>query len=1170
MELTDVERLRSIKSFPSLVKYLRDDLGWPVDSDDFDELTYDYEPAELGLDAKAAVKIKEIKQLRPLTTDQPFGIFFINFDPKRLPVVVLRRILRALVLKKRTSADRASQAAWKQNDLLFISSYGETHDRAISFAHFREDEYQPGDLPTLRVLGWDGRDTVLHLDHAHKTLQQKLKWPKDEKDADSWRRGWSSAFTNRHREVITTSKALATRLAELARDIRNRVNAVLEVESDKGPIRKLHTAFKQALIHDLTEDDFADMYAQTIAYGLLTARVSRPAGLVAENIIDMTPVTNPFLQELLETFLHVGGRKRKKNAAVDFDELGVTEVVEVLRHANMEAILRDFGDRNPQEDPVIHFYEDFLKEYDSKKRTSRGVFYTPRPVVSFIVRSVHELLQTEFGLEDGLADTTTWGEMAARNPDLKIPDGARPDDPFVCILDPATGTATFLVEVIEVIYRTLRDKWMAQGKGIEQVRELWNAYVPKHLLPRLYGYELMMAPYAIAHMKIGLILSATGYRFASKERVRVYLTNALEPAQDFSDRFEFDVPALAHEAQAVNDVKRRQRFTVVIGNPPYSLMSANLGETQRFLIEPYRFVDGTKIKERGALQLEKNLQDDYVKFIRLGQSQCEAVPLSVLCMVTNHSYVENPTLRGMRRSLMSTFHSIKVLDLHGNSKRKEVCPLPEQDQNAFDIQQGVAIGVFAKGCGSSSFGVHYGELWGSRENKYRTLQSKSIQSLSSTAIYPNSPLYLFVAQDEKIKKEFDSGFSLDGIFSLYSTGIATARDSLTIHFNVAELRSVVETLPHLSAEEARSQFSLGPDTNDWKIELAQRDLIKTEISEKYTASILYRPFDCRSTYYTGQPRGFLCNPRRPVMQHLLAGKNMALCVAKAVEGGRGFSHVFVTKTLSDHHCVSLKEVNYILPLFAYPLEGMQHDAQTRLWEQANVSGPARPNANFTNDFLTILTQNLNARIKLDAEDTSEAVNARHIFGFIYAILFSKSYRTRYAEFLKKEFARIPFTSSFDLFCTLSRLGGELVALHLVEVPIQLAVSARYDKSVAAWHYDVAKGSRLPFALTFKGSAEPIIEKVTWSRDTVWYDKKQTQGFCGVRDDVWNFQIGGYHVCEKWLKDRKGRVLTAEDIAHYHRIIIALHETIRIMKEIDEVIDQHGGWPGAFVTGAKDE
>ncbi len=326
-------------------------------------------------------------------------------------------------------------------------------------------------------------------------------------------------------------------------------------------------AFKEALVHDLTEDDFADMYAQTIAYGLLTARISRPAGLVADNISDMVPITNPFLKELLETFLDIGGRR----SHIDFDELGVNEVVALLNNpkTQMEAILRDFGDKNPQEDPVIHFYELFLKEYDAKKRMQRGVFYTPRPVVSFIVRSVDELLRTEFGLVDGLAAKTTWGEMAERFDDLKIPEGVTPDQAFVQVLDPATGTGTFLVEVIDLIYKTMTAKWEVEGHMPLELEQLWNDYVPEHLLPRLHGYELMMAPYAIAHMKIGLKLHETGYRFGSEERVRVYLTNTLEPAPDSEGQLPgVDwAPALAHEAQAVNAMKRVQRFTVVIGNP---------------------------------------------------------------------------------------------------------------------------------------------------------------------------------------------------------------------------------------------------------------------------------------------------------------------------------------------------------------------------------------------------------------------------------------------------------------------------------------------------------------------------------------------------------------------------------------------------------------------------
>lgn len=363
------DALRNIHTFPQLIKFLRDELDWPIESDDFEELTFDYTPEELGIDTASAAKIQEIKRLRPLSASQPWGIFFVKFEPKRLPVVALRRMLSRIVLKKRASANSADRAAWQADDLLFVSNYGEGTERQISFAHFSQNA-EKADLPTLKVLGWDNRDTVLHLDDVATLLHQKLAWPEDEKDAKRWRELWRSAFTLRHREVITTSKDLAVRLAELARAIRDRIQTVLAIETEKGPLTKLMRAFQQALIHDLSADDFADMYAQTIAYGLLSARVAHPAHDTADAVATHIPVTNPFLKELMETFLHLGGRKRRERGGdgIDFDELGVSEVVELLDAANMEAVVRDFGDRNRDEDPVIHFYELFLKEYDAKKR----------------------------------------------------------------------------------------------------------------------------------------------------------------------------------------------------------------------------------------------------------------------------------------------------------------------------------------------------------------------------------------------------------------------------------------------------------------------------------------------------------------------------------------------------------------------------------------------------------------------------------------------------------------------------------------------------------------------------------------------------------------------------------------------------------------------------------
>lgn len=478
--------LARIHRFDQLIRYLRDEMGWPIAGDNFEELTFDYTAEELGINAESAAKIQEIKRLRPLSVNQPWGIFFVKFEPKQLPIVALRRILSQVALKKRASANAADRAGWAADDLLFVSNYGQDGERKISFAHFARPNGRE-DLPTLKVLGWDNQDTPLHLDAIAKELTENLSWPQDESDADAWRKRWRNAFTLGHREVITTAERLSIRLAELASAIRHRIRSAIAIESPRGPLTRLMKAFQKSLIHDLDAEGFADMYAQTIAYGLLSSRIADPTKKTADDFAAHMR-TSPFLRELMQSFLTAGGRKGKSDGAgIDFDELGVADVVELLDGANMEAVLRDFGDRNRQEDPVIHFFEGFLQAYDRRIRKDRGVFYTPQPVVSYIVRSVHELLQTEFGLIDGLADTTTWGEMLKKHSGMKLPpltdepDEKRtisPNEPFVQILDPATGTATFLVEVIDVIHATLKAKWNKQRLTEDLQIKAWNDYVP--------------------------------------------------------------------------------------------------------------------------------------------------------------------------------------------------------------------------------------------------------------------------------------------------------------------------------------------------------------------------------------------------------------------------------------------------------------------------------------------------------------------------------------------------------------------------------------------------------------------------------------------------------------------------------------------------------------------
>lgn len=1123
------ETLRNIRTFPQLIKFLRDDLDWPIESDDFEELTFDYTPEELGIDSESAAKIQEIKRLRPLSSNQPWGIFFVKFEPKRLPVVALRRVLSRVVLKKRASANSAERAAWQADDLLFISNYGQGDERQISFAHFSTHE-EKAEFPTLMVLGWDSGNTALHLDDVADKLTTRLSWPQQGEDAEHWRERWRSAFTLRHREVITTSKALAERLADLAQSIRKRVNAVLKIESEKGELRKLHVAFREVLIHDLSEDDFADMYAQTIAYGLLTARVSRPSGLVADNLRDMVPVTNPFLKDLLDSFLAVGGRKGK----VDFDELGVSEVVQLLRDADMEAVLRDFGDRNPEEDPAIHFYELFLKEYDPKKRMQRGVFYTPRPVVSYIVRSVHELLQTEFGLEAGLASTITWGEMAKLHKDLKIPDGVAPESPFVQILDPATGTATFLVEVIDVIHRTLAAQWKQRRLTEAQQRTEWNQYVPKHLLPRIHGYELMMAPYAIAHMKIGLKLYETGYRFGSDERARIYLTNTLEPPSGEKKQREFEewAPALAHEAQAVNAIKRHQRFTVVIGNPPYSGISSNMSDEAQQLVDRYRYVNGEPLGERKVW-----LQNDYVKFLGFAHRTLLNTGVGCLGFITDNSYLDGPTFRGVRSNLLQDFFRLHVLNLHGSAKKMNEAPAAEADQNVFDITQAVAVLLSVRFPGQKHQ-FCTSDLFGTRQSKYERLFRLGVGSVAWTKLTPSAPFFQFVATNRDGEAEYQDFYSIKTAFPLQSVGIQTSRDDLAIDFTRRELAAKIRDFasPKASDAEIRDRYFPGKkvadypagDTRSWSLSKARKELSKVKNLEGEIVAIHYRPFDFR---YVFNSTLLVDWPRPEVSEQMYSGKNLGLCLLRRTENAREYDYFSVSRHTISNHQVSLKDGTYLSPLYLESggdREGMFGHVKDR-----------RPN--LSNSFLNVLAAKLQLAPKGE-HGLPAGITPEDIFHYAYAVFYSPGYRSRYAEFLKVDSPRLPLTGNQKMFRALARLGDDLVSIHLLESP-------RLDKSIT----------------TYTGPVNPEVEKISHVRDAVWLDKAATKGFQGVSESVWEFNIGGYQVSQKWLKDRKGRTLSKDDIASYQKIVVALSETIHLMSEIEKVISAYGGWPDAFKT-----
>ena len=987
------ESLARIRSFPQLVAYLRDELAWPIESDDFEELTFEYDPQEeLGIDPKNAAKIKHIKRLRPLVPGQPWGIFFVKFEPKRLPVVALRRILGRVGLKKRASANKSERQAWAADDLLFVSNYGEGEERRIAFAHFSKSR-DGHDLPTLKVLGWDNLDTPLHLDAVARELTDHLTWPDDEDDPDAWRERWRAAFTLRHREVISTSKQLSERLAELASAIRDRIRTALAIETETGQLTKLMKAFQTALVHDLDETGFADMYAQTIAYGLLSARITDPERRTADDLAAHMR-TNPFLKELMETFLHVGGRRGKAGGpGIDFDELGVSDVVELLDQTKMEKVVIDFGDRNPQEDPVIHFYEHFLAAFDKKQKVSRGVFYTPRPVVSYIVRSLDELLRSEFGLTDGLADTTTWGEMAKRYKELKIPEGTPLGQAFVQILDPATGTGTFLVEVMDLIHKTMVEKWKAQGHGEQKIQALWNEYVPKHLLPRLHGYELLMAPYAIAHLKIGLKLYETGYGFESDERARVYLTNALEPPGDGQLTLDF-LPALAHEAEAVNEIKRKQRFTAIIGNPPYAKSSSNRSDVAESLVSEYkRLVYG-----------ETNVQplsDDYVKFVAFA-FKVAAPHTAVVGLITNRSYLEGLIHRGMRFVLGRDCSRIQVIDLHGDSNVGERPPEGTANENIFDIQQGVAISLFLRSLPRQppvSLVLHR-HLWGTRQEKYGALAASELHT-GMGALPLSEPYWFFAPKDLGTQHEQVLWASVDSLFHVSGMGVKSRRDHFLLDKSKTSLRARMSKLARCGdAERLRDDLQV-KDNPQWSL-AAMRDLLQREGVDRRIFPIAYRPFDTRFVWYHREAieRG---DARWPVMKHVLS-EGLSLLTARQ-SANHDFTSVFVARGLSEMKTAESTRGSYVFPARKRADVGrFQAGDEVSNIRRATFGPPL-------------------ARRKPE-----------ELVGYIYAILHSPEYRRRYAGALRIEFPRIPTGCAWSLADELCRLGWELVALHLIESP----------------------------------------------------------------------------------------------------------------------------------------
>ena len=872
-------------------------------------------------------------------------------------------------------------------------------------------------------------------------------------------------FTQEHKEPIRSGEHLSKIMGGKAQRIRDNVKHFLSTQAESNvEITRIYETIKKLLVHDLSKDAFADMYAQTLVYGLFVARYhdTTPETFSRQEARDLVPASNPLLRHFFD---HIVGPNFDKRL-----EYIVNELCAVFSHANVQELMRQYfkndlwGNTHEGPDPVIHFYEDFLKEYDPELRKKLGAFYTPLPVVRFIVRSVDYLLEKDFGLAFGLADTAKSANGIHR----------------VQILDPAVGTGTFISAAIRIIYKRLLDRGQ-EGR--------WPTYVHRDLLPRLHGFELMMAPYTIAHLKLSMAFKETGFKYFNR-RLGIYLTNSLEQGSKQTDIFiGFGLAeSIAKESEEAAVIKNETPIMVVIGNPPYAGESSNASYKGNdvYKVEP----SGGKLQERNS----KWLNDDYVKFIRFAESMIEKTGEGIVAMITAHGYLDNPTFRGMRFHLMKTFNEIYVIDLHGNANKKEKSPDGSDDKNVFDIKQGVAIfiGVKRSDQKNNEIKIFRADCFGTRPSKFEFLDTNSLDSVKWNEVVPSAPNYEWVSRDEKIREAYIKGFSVNDLFPISSVGIVTARDGMSIQHTKADIETVVNDFQMLDAETLRLKYNLRKDTRDWKVYLAKEDVIKNYSDEKFVP-ISYRPFDTQWTFYTGNSKGFHCMPRGDTMRHLLNGNNIALVTARSNKNPET-DHFFVSRNITEAKLGESSTQSAIFPLYIY-----------------------------SRDESKIL--NLKKEIVAEIEKITGKVTPEDIFDYIYAVLHSPNYREKYKAFLKIDFPRVPYPKDAKSFKKLVSFGTELRALHLLESP-------KINK----------------FITTYPLAGSDAVENLSYKNEKVIINAEQYFG--NVPAIAWNFYIGGYQPAQKWLKDRKGRTLTNEDIEHYQKIIVALTETDRIMKEIE--------------------
>ena len=1102
--------IRNVRNITDLITYFSQNLNWDIDIDDFDDIedvSYDFTAADIGLKEESFAKISTLRQLQPLVDGQKWGIFCVEFDSNKFEVSALRKILSGLVPRRRNSVDHA---VWIQQDLLFICNWGIDNNRTIGVAHFEDKE---NGLPQIKMISCAPALEDFTQIKVFEDRLANLKWPKNTSNIEEWRDLWSSAFTTGYRQTIQDSSTLTVQLAAEAQEIRNRIMDILSVETQNGYVHLLYDKFKDTLIHNMKESEFADMYAQTLVYGLFSARCMDDTqnDFSANEAIECIPNTNPFLKNLMRECLGT-----QNNSILSFDELEIGNVVDLLKNTNTVSIIQDFNRQTGggKEDPVIHFYEEFLTAYDKAQKVQRGVFYTPQPVVNFMVRAVDYILKTEFGYEDGLATIETKTIKVKRQSKTKR-DGLyhMVDDteevPAVQVLDPATGTGTFIRQIILQIYENFKKK----NKKLrdKELHDAWNEYVPKHLLPRLNAFELMMAPYAVAHMKLAMVLKDTGYDFKSDKRLQVFLTNTLEEPGNSDGQMTLFEDPLAAESIAANQVKKNAGINTVIGNPPYSSESSNKNKWIDSLMEDFK----KEPNSRNRLQEQnyKAINDDYVKFIRFAMEQLKKSDCSMVSFINPHGFLDNPTFRGMRWSLIQTFSKIYIIELHGDSRRKEVCPDGSKDENVFDIQQGVCIFIGVKNDSKKPCKVYRTDIYGLRSNKYSMLNTILFNDINWAEVSLMAPNYFFAERRIDNNEEYEKGFSVKDLFLIDVMGIATARDAIVIDEDEEILKERFKEIADLSIsdevlaeklyrgkiEKANLNGSKG-----WSLSKARRCYKKDEI-DNIIKPISYRPFDKRYIFYS---HDWIDRDREEVMKHFILGHNLGLCLIRISRDD--LISALIVDDLVDKTVLSSKDNANVFPLYLYEIGGLGTEKHV----------------NFNMETVRIFEEKTGMHFSTTIDTSGNIFNPEDLLSYIYAILYCSKYQTEYKDLLKTDYPRIPYPKTVDQFRKLVNCGEKLMKIHLM-------------------NYDFSKDSHH----TLSGNGNNIVNKFGFRNERIYINKLQYIN--NVSEKMWNYYIAAYQPLQKWLKDRKDRKLTKEDIKHYIYIIEAIEETEKTMKSIDE-------------------